>query len=75
MRTNGRHRFTYETITLADITDPSTIVGAQLHTDSHHQFMEKLVENYLKVSQWLDLSERGSGEHDPVGYEREVLAV
>lgn len=53
MRTNGRSRFTYEIITLADIADQSLIVGAQLHTDSHHQFMEKLVENYLKV--WFSL--------------------
>lgn len=37
-------------VNLNEIRDSNLITGAKLHTDAHHQFMDEMINNYLKAA-------------------------
>lgn len=37
-------------VNLNEIRDSNLIVGAKLHSDAHHQFMDEMINNYLKAA-------------------------
>lgn len=57
---------------LAEVKDPSYVVGAKLCTESHHQFMEEMLKNYLQSArQRFDVERREQAAANAAGTVRQ----
>lgn len=45
---NGRQNGGKLPLSAAELRDVNCLVGAQLHTEAHHQYMDEMVKNYLR---------------------------
>lgn len=59
---DGENAALISCLSVNDLRDQWAIVGAKLHTEARHQFMQEMIDNYLKAArQRFDAADRSTG--------------